>query len=215
MAKRAPVEDAGDAGLAIGKPKTWGAGVPGVMRALTMSADQMGVARSLLTLTALNQKHGFDCPGCAWPDRRSSARGGVLRERRQGGRRGGDPAPGHPRVLRRAPGRRACRPQSDYWLGQQGRLTQPMLLRRGRRPTTSRSPGTHAFDLIADELRGLDHPDEAVFYTSGRTSNEAAFLYQLFAREFGTNNLPDCSNMCHESSRLRARPRPSASARAA
>ncbi len=57
-----------------------------------------------------------------------------------------------------------------------------------------------ALDLIAGELNALDSPDEAAFYTSGRTSNEAAFVYQLFAREFGTNNLPDCSNMCHESS---------------
>ena len=71
-----------------------------------------------------------------------------------------------------------------------------------------------AFALIADELNALDSPDEAVFYTSGRTSNEAAFLYQLFVRQFGTNNLPDCSNMCHESSGVGARPRPSASARA-
>ncbi len=89
--------------------------------------------------------------------------------------------------------------QSDYWLGQQGRLTHPMALRPG---------GTHyqpitwdeAFGLIAAELDGLASPDEAIFYTSGRTSNEAAFLYQLFVRQFGTNNLPDCSNMCHESS---------------
>ncbi len=198
MAKRAPVEDAGDAGLAIGKPKTWGAGVPGVMRALTMSADQMGVARSLLTLTALNQKQGFDCPGCAWPDPDHRHVAEFCEN--------GAKAVAEEATLRRVTRAFfAANPvaelaeRSDHWLGQQGRLTEPMLLREG---------GTHyepigwdaAFDLIATELRGLDHPDQAIFYTSGRTSNEAAFAYQLFVRTFGTNNLPDCSNMCHESS---------------
>jgi molybdopterin-dependent oxidoreductase alpha subunit len=89
--------------------------------------------------------------------------------------------------------------RSDYWLGQQGRLTEPMHRPRG---------GTHyepigwdeAFALVAERLHALPSPDAASFYTSGRTSNEAAFLYQLMVRRLGTNNLPDCSNMCHESS---------------
>ncbi|MEU8352965.1 FdhF/YdeP family oxidoreductase, partial [Streptomyces sp. NPDC048845] len=89
--------------------------------------------------------------------------------------------------------------RSGYWLGQQGRLTRPMYLAEGADRYEPVS-WERAFDIVADELRALESPDEAVFYTSGRTSNEAAFLYQLFAREFGTNNLPDCSNMCHESS---------------
>ncbi|HEX8888502.1 MAG TPA: FdhF/YdeP family oxidoreductase, partial [Pyrinomonadaceae bacterium] len=89
--------------------------------------------------------------------------------------------------------------QSDYWLGKQGRLTEPMLLRRESAHYEPIS-WDDAFALIADELNALQSPNEAIFYTSGRTSNEAAFLYQLFARQFGTNNLPDCSNMCHESS---------------
>ena len=88
--------------------------------------------------------------------------------------------------------------RSEHWLGQQGRITHPMVKRPG---------GTHyepidwdaAFAIIAQRLNALDHPDQALFYTSGRTSNEAAFVYQLFVRAFGTNNLPDCSNMCHES----------------
>src|SRR6185312_2344114 len=88
--------------------------------------------------------------------------------------------------------------ESDYWHGQQGRLTEPMVLRPGRRHYEPIS-WDDAFALIADELNALASPNEAIFYTSGRTSNEAAFLYQLFARQFGTNNLPDCSNMCHES----------------
>src|SRR6266851_2862024 len=89
--------------------------------------------------------------------------------------------------------------RSDYWLGKQGRLTHPVVLRPG---ATHYEPISwdEAFSLVARHLAALASPDEAVFYTSGRTSNEAAFLYQLFARELGTNNLPDCSNMCHESS---------------
>src|SRR5207237_5438774 len=89
--------------------------------------------------------------------------------------------------------------QSDLWLNQQGRLTEPMLLRRGREHYEPVSWAA-AFKLLAAELHACASPDEAIFYTSGRTSNEAAFLYQLFVRQFGTNNLPDCSNMCHESS---------------
>ncbi len=198
MAKKAPIDDAGDDLLAIGEPKTWGAGVPGVVRALAMSAAQMGIARSVLTLTAVNQKQGFDCPGCAWPDPDHRHAAEFCEN-------------GAKAVAEEATLRRVTREffaehpvaelaeRSDHWLGQQGRLTEPMLLREG---------GTHyepigwneAFDLIATELRGLDSPDQAIFYTSGRTSNEAAFAYQLFVRTFGTNNLPDCSNMCHESS---------------
>src|SRR5206468_3457969 len=83
--------------------------------------------------------------------------------------------------------------------GQQGRLTEPLVLRPGSRHYEPIG-WDDAFRLVADQLNALDSPDEAVFYTSGRTSNEAAFLYQLFVRQFGTNNLPDCSNMCHESS---------------
>src|SRR5437899_321322 len=89
--------------------------------------------------------------------------------------------------------------QTDYWLGKRGRVTEPMHLAPG---ATHYAPISWeaAFDVIAAALGALDSPDEAVFYTSGRTSNEAAFVYQAFARAFGTNNLPDCSNMCHESS---------------
>ncbi len=88
--------------------------------------------------------------------------------------------------------------KTDLWLGQQGRLTKPMMLKPG---STHYEPieWNDAFRLIAHELNALGSPDEAIFYTSGRTSNEAAFLYQLFVRIYGTNNMPDCSNMCHES----------------
>ena len=198
MAKKAPIDDAGDALLALAAPKTFGAGVPGVMRALQASGEQMGVVRSLLTLTAVNQKKGFDCPGCAWPDPAHR----HLAEFCENGAKA---------VAEEATLRRVTRDffaehsvadlatKSDHWLGQQGRLAEPMVLHEG---ATHYEPigWAEAFDLIAAELNALDHPDQAIFYTSGRTSNEAAFAYQLFARTFGTNNLPDCSNMCHESS---------------
>ena len=89
--------------------------------------------------------------------------------------------------------------KSDEWLNSQGRLTSPMLLDEGMDNYTPIS-WKESFELIADELCSLENPNQSIFYTSGRTSNEAAFLWQLLARGFGTNNLPDCSNMCHESS---------------
>ncbi len=161
---------------------------------------EVGVLRGASTLLKVNQDRGFDCPGCAWPEpdvaHRSSA------EFCENGAKA---------VAAEATTRRVTADffrkwsvaelleQSDYWLESQGRLTQPMWLRPG---ATHYEPVSWdmAFTLIGRELRALSSPDEAIFYTSGRTSNEAAFLYQLFVRKFGTNNLPDCSNMCHESS---------------
>jgi len=161
---------------------------------------ETGVLRGASTLLKVNQAGGFDCPGCAWPEpdvgHRSSAEfceNGAKAVAAEATTRRVTPeffkAWSVPRLLE----------QSDYWLESQGRLTQPMLLREG---SSHYEPVSwdDAFGVLAEELRGLDSPDEAVFYTSGRTSNEAAFLYQLFVRMFGTNNLPDCSNMCHESS---------------
>ena len=162
-------------------------------------ARAMGPVRSMRTLARVNQKDGFDCPGCAWPEAERPAHRRVLRERRQGGRRGGDEGARDARVLRALRHRAA-------------RRAVRLLARPARAPdradgqalglatATSRSRWDDAFGLIADELARLDSPDEAVFYTSGRTSNEAAFCYQLFVRALGTNNLPDCSNLCHESS---------------
>ncbi|MGW1071778.1 FdhF/YdeP family oxidoreductase [Streptomyces sp. NPDC002537] len=189
-----PVQDAPD----VTAPQHAAAGLTAVAHSLRMANEQMGVRRTALTLLKVNQKDGFDCPGCAWPepDKRHTA------EFCENGAK----AVAEEATLRRiTPEFFAAHPVSDltgrsgYWLGQQGRLTQPMHLAEGAdhyEPVTWQ----RAFDIIAEELDALSSPDEAVFYTSGRTSNEAAFLYQLFAREFGTNNLPDCSNMCHESS---------------
>lgn len=174
-------------------------GVPAIVSTLKSAWTEMGAGRSLRTLLKLNQPGGFDCPGCAWPepdDKRSHA---EFCE--NGAKHVADEAT----TKRVTPEFFAewsvadLSNKSDYWLGKQGRITHPLVLRRG---ATHYEPigWNEAFTLIAAELNSLNHPDEAIFYTSGRASNEAAFLYQLFVRQFGTNNLPDCSNMCHESS---------------
>ena len=159
----------------------------------------MGLVRSVRTLAQVNQKDGFDCPGCAWPDPDGERTHTEFCEN------------GAKAVAEEATTRRVTPEffeqwsvaelsrKSDFWLGKQGRLTHPMVLRRASNHYEAIS-WEDAFAMIAAELNALDSPDQAVFYTSGRTSNEAAFLYQLFVRQFGTNNLPDCSNMCHESS---------------
>src|SRR5690606_24509946 len=157
-----------------------------------------GIRRGASRLRLVNQHGGFDCPGCAWPE------------------------PGKPHMIEFCEnGANAVAEEStvrlvgteffaahsisdlstrsDHWLGQQGRLVEPMLRDVGADHYTPIS-WDDALDLVAGELATLGSPGEAAFYTSGRTSNEAAFCYQLFARKLGTNNLPDCSNMCHESS---------------
>src|SRR5690348_2945547 len=160
----------------------------------------MGVRRSALTLLRVNQTDGFDCPGCAWPEPAAGDRSHF--EFCENGAK----AVAEEATLRRIGAEFfAAQPigelaqRSDHWLGQQGRLVEPLVRAAG--DDHYRPIGWDAaFALIADRLRGLASPDEAIFYTSGRTSNEAAFCWQLLARAYGTNNLPDCSNMCHESS---------------
>ena len=174
-------------------------GVPAIASAVKSAWNEMGVARSLRTLLKLNQQGGFDCPGCAWPEPDGKRSHAEFCE--NGAKHVADEAT----TKRVTPEFFAewsvadLANKSDLWLGKQGRITHPLVLHRG---ATHYEPISwdDAFALISAELNSLDHPDEAVFYTSGRTSNEAAFLYQLFVRQFGTNNLPDCSNMCHESS---------------
>ncbi|WP_327655133.1 FdhF/YdeP family oxidoreductase [Streptomyces sp. NBC_00483] len=203
MASKPPASDPVQDAPQVAAPQHHAAGLPAVKHSLKMAREQMGVKRTALTLLRVNQKDGFDCPGCAWPEPEHRHAAEFCEN--------GAKAVAEEATLRRVtPEFFAAHPVKDlatrsgYWLGQQGRLTHPMLLEGGG-PDEG---GTHyepvswerAFDIIGEELEALASPDEAVFYTSGRTSNEAAFLYQLFAREFGTNNLPDCSNMCHESS---------------
>ncbi|MET8268945.1 FdhF/YdeP family oxidoreductase [Streptomyces sp. NPDC005096] len=174
------------------------AGIPAVAHSLRIAQQQMGLRRTARTLLKVNQKDGFDCPGCAWPE-------GDKRHTAEFCENGAKAVAEEATLRRVTPDFFAAHPVADlagrsgYWLGQQGRITQPMYLPEGADRYEALT-WEHAFDIIAEELRALDSPDEALFYTSGRTSNEAAFLLQLFAREFGTNNLPDCSNMCHESS---------------
>ncbi len=186
-------------GLTKGDAKKVAAGLPAVTNSLKMVYGQAGLGRGTKALLKLNQKNGFDCPSCAWPDPDDERSPTEFCEN------------GAKAVASEATARRITAEfftqysvaelseQQDYWMDQQGRLTEPMVLHED---STHYVPISwdRAFDLIAQELNALDSPDEAVFYTSGRASNEAAFLYGLFARKFGTNNLPDCSNMCHESS---------------
>ncbi len=189
-----PVQDAPK----VAERKRAAAGLPAIGHTLRMAHQQMGVKRTALTLFSVNQKDGFDCPGCAWPEPEHRHKAEFCEN--------GAKAVAEEATLRRVtPEFFAAHPVSDlarrsgYWLGQQGRLTHPMYLPEGADHYEPVS-WERAFDIVAEELTALSSPDEAVFYTSGRTSNEAAFLYQLFARKLGTNNLPDCSNMCHESS---------------
>jgi len=176
------------------------AGITGVKVAVQHVFSEMGPARGLKALFNLNQKGGVDCPSCAWPDPdddRSSI--GEYCEN------------GAKAIAEEATSKKLTATffekysvaelaeLNDYEIGKKGRLAEPMYLPEG---ATHYQPisWNEAFKKVANGLKACDHPDEAVFYTSGRTSNEAAFLYQLFVRQFGTNNLPDCSNMCHESS---------------
>jgi molybdopterin-dependent oxidoreductase alpha subunit len=183
----------------IARPSAVAAGLPAIYETFKFSLREMGATRSLKTLLRLNQKDGFDCPGCAWPEPDGERHVAEFCE--NGAKHVADEATtkrATPEFFREW-GVTKLSEQSDVWLNQQGRLTHPMLLRR-ESDTYEPVSWDDAFKLIADELNALASPDEAIFYTSGRTSNEAAFLYQLFVRQFGTNNLPDCSNMCHESS---------------
>jgi molybdopterin-dependent oxidoreductase alpha subunit len=200
MPKRAPRDDFDDRDLSVRHPMKSAAGVGGIAHGLAPVLGQMGVSRGTRTLLKLNQAGGFDCPGCAWPEPDVPHRAHA--EFCENGAK----AVAEEATLRRITAEFFAehaiddlRERTDYWLGQQGRLTTPMVRREGAGHYTPIS-WDDAFRLIADELNATATPDESVFYTSGRTSNEAAFIYQMFARAYGTNNMPDCSNMCHESS---------------
>jgi molybdopterin-dependent oxidoreductase alpha subunit len=189
----------GEPDLEVTPPKTAAAGLPAVAVSLGMAVKQMGVGRTARNLLRLNQVDGFDCMSCAWPDpdpkHRHTAEfceNGAKAVAWEGDTRRLGPEFFAEHSLADLESR------SEYWMGQQGRLTHPMVRRPGA--THYEEIGWDAaFALVAEHLNGLGSPDEALFYTSGRASNESAFVYQLFARAFGTNNLPDCSNMCHES----------------
>jgi molybdopterin-dependent oxidoreductase alpha subunit len=197
--KKPPSEEPED-DLTVTPPKKWAAGVPAVVHALEYSLEQTSPVRTGVTLLTMNQVDGTDCPGCAWAD---PSPGHRHRNEycENGAKHINDEATTRrvtPDFFRRHSVSELGR-RSDMWLNQQGRLTEPVVKRPGSDHYEPIS-WNDAFALLAAELTSLDSPDEAVFYTSGRAGNEAAFVLQLFARAYGTNNLPDCSNMCHESS---------------
>ncbi len=187
-------------GLKLIAPKLVAAGIPAILSSARHIMSEMGLSRALKSLHSLNQKDGYDCPGCAWPDpdgERSS-----LGEYCENGVKA---------IAEEATSKKltatffkensiaSLAELTDYEIGKKGRIAQPMFLKKGNCNYEPIS-WEEAFQKISDRLQQMSSPDKAVFYTSGRTSNEAAFLYQLFVRQLGTNNLPDCSNMCHESS---------------
>lgn len=186
-------------GIRLSEPAAYAAGLKAVKVTLEHTFKEMGIYRALSTLSHMNQKDGFDCPGCAWPDPEKPSKLGEYCEN------------GAKALSEEATTKRVDKSffathsveelslWSDYHIGKSGRLTEPMVLKPG---SVHYEPISwdESFKLIAKKLQDLDSPDEAIFYTSGRSSNEAAFLYGLFSRAYGTNNMPDCSNMCHESS---------------
>jgi len=186
--------------LHTGHVKTKAVGLPAIVSSLRYAIGEGGLARGLKALGKMNQKDGFDCPSCAWPDP-DDERSGI-----------GEYCENGAKAIAEEITTKKLTPDfftknsvaglsalSDHELGKKGRIAQPMYLPKG---AAHYQPieWDEAFNKIAAALNALPSPDQAVFYTSGRTSNEAAFLYQLFVRAYGTNNLPDCSNMCHESS---------------
>lgn len=179
-------------------PKSWAAGVPGVYHSMQPALKHMGPRRTAKTVLAMNQKDGFDCPSCAWPDPHHRKTFEFCENGAKAVTWEATPVVIDSSFWAEHPVSE-LRQRSEYWLGMQGRLTEPVYKPAGEdhyRPVS----WEEAIGVLADKLKALDSPDQAAFYTSGRTSNEAAFLWQLFVRGYGTNNLPDCSNMCHESS---------------
>ncbi|WP_213814719.1 FdhF/YdeP family oxidoreductase [Glaciihabitans sp. dw_435] len=183
--------------LEVGEREKWAVGLPAILSSMRPALLDMGPARTAKLLTAINQKDGFDCMSCAWPDPDNRK---ALEFCENGARAvvwEATPVT-IPTSFWAEHSIAELNEQTEYWLGLQGRLVEPVYKPKGKDHYEPIS-WEKAFAIVADELNGLDSPDQAAFYTSGRTANETAFVYQLFVRAFGTNNLPDCSNMCHES----------------
>jgi anaerobic selenocysteine-containing dehydrogenase len=189
-------------GLKLSHPKVAAAGMPAVIVSAKHILSEMDPVRGLKALLGINQMKGFDCPGCAWPDP-DDDRSSIGEYCENGVKAIAEEATSKKLTAKFFEENSVAELSQldDFTIGKKGRIAQPVYLRK---EATHYEPISwdDAFKIIAKNLHELESPDEAVFYTSGRTSNEAAFLYQLFVREFGTNNLPDCSNMCHESSGL-------------
>ncbi|WP_294249296.1 FdhF/YdeP family oxidoreductase [uncultured Chryseobacterium sp.] len=186
--------------LKLNAPERWAAGVPAVMHSIQQLVRDASTLRGGRALFSMNQFGGFDCPSCAWPEP-DRDRSPVAEYCESGAKALAEEATSKkigPDFFRENSVYDLSK-MTDYEISQLGRISEPMYLPKD---------GTHyqpiswdaAFEKIAEKLNSLESPDEAMFYTSGRTSNEATWVYQLFGREFGTNNFPDCSNMCHETS---------------
>ncbi|WP_407653636.1 FdhF/YdeP family oxidoreductase [Cellulomonas alba] len=194
---RKPLSHEPDRDVVVGALPSAVAGVPGAANALQYALRELGPARALTLLSRINQKDGFDCMSCAWPDPGHRSRIEFCENGARATAWEADPLTVPTTFWAEHPVSELAE-RSEYWLGSQGRLVEPVHKPAGSDHYVPIG-WDDAFALVADRLRGLGSPNEAAFYTSGRTSNEAAFVYQLFVRAFGTNNLPDCSNMCHES----------------
>lgn len=185
--------------LSVSKPKEKAAGMTSAVLTLKNAVSKMGILKTSKGFSKLNQFDGFDCQSCAWADDPETRK--IMEFCENGAKALSDEATNTlltPDFFAKHSVAELSQ-KSDYWLNSQGRITQPMFL--DKNTTHYKSISWEAsFQVISEELKSLKSPNEAIFYTSGRTSNEAAFLYQLFVRMFGTNNMPDCSNMCHESS---------------
>jgi molybdopterin-dependent oxidoreductase alpha subunit len=186
--------------LVLSKPENKAVGLKAVKEAIAHLQREMGMGKGLRLIAKMNQQDGFDCSGCAWPDpedHRSNlgeyCENGAKALAEEATDARVDPA------FFREHSVEELSLWPDFELGKAGRITQPMVLRKGKINYEPIS-WDDAFVMIGNHLNALASPNQAIFYTSGRTSNEAAFMYQLFVRAYGTNNLPDCSNMCHESS---------------
>ena len=185
--------------LSIKLPKKSAGGLGAVVHSAHHLFDEVGVVEGIKIIAKLNQFDGYDCPGCAWPD--PDDKRSLVEFCENGAKAVAEEATTakcDPEFFARNSVSKMLQ-WTDYEIGKSGRITHPMILKEGKdnyEPIT----WADAFKLIGVKLKSLASPHEAIFYTSGRTSNEAAFLYQLFVRMYGTNNLPDCSNMCHESS---------------
>jgi len=197
MAPKAPREDFSDADIEVSPPKEFAAGFGGVLHSMEPAIKQMGLGRTARLMLKINHKDGFDCMSCAWPDPDHR----KIAEFCENGAKAVT-WEATPLKIERSfweeHSLTSLEDRTEYWLGMQGRIIEPVYKAAG---SDHYEPvgWDRAFQIIARHLNALDDPNEAAFYTSGRASNEAAFLYQLFARVLGTNNLPDCSNMCHES----------------
>ncbi len=185
--------------LRVGVASKEAAGIPAIWNTMVYGIGEMGPLRSSEAFLKINQVTGFDCQSCAWPSPDDKRK--VFEFCENGAKAVSDESTkkriGPDFFAQHSIADLAAK--SDYWLNQQGRLTSPMV-RYAKATHYQPITWPEAFKMIAEELNCLDSPDQASFYTSGKTTNEPAFLLQLFARQFGTNNLPDCSNMCHESS---------------